>query len=92
MSFLIQTGEFVQILHSHNHWLTILSTSTGVKVFDSLNDYIPLMTKAQIACLLCTSKNKIEVKIMDVQKQVILTPERQDLANKSHLFNAGWKL
>ena len=41
-----------------------------VQVFDSLYSSIPIMAKAQIASLLCTEDNKIDVSIMDVQLQV----------------------
>ena len=77
MSFHIQTGEFLQIIHCNNHWFTISSVGVGhdgqprtVKVFDSMYDSVPNLGKAQIACLLCTSEDLIQVKIMDVQKQV----------------------
>lgn len=76
MSYAIQTGEFIQILHSaDNHWLTISTIGlkhSCVKVFDSLYDSIPMMVKAQIASLLCTEENKIEVSMMEVQRQVCL--------------------
>lgn len=73
MNFCIQRGNFVQILHSNNHWLTVSSIGLEhpkVKVFDSLYSSIPEMVKAQIACLLCTKESNIEVSIMDVQIQV----------------------
>ena len=41
-----------------------------VKVFDSLYLSLPTMAKAQIASLLCTEQNIIEVHIMDIQTQV----------------------
>ena len=39
MSFYIQTGAFVQILHSDGHWFTVSSSGGSiptVKVFDSM--------------------------------------------------------
>ena len=61
MSYRIQTKEFLQILHSSNHWLTISTIGVqhpSVQVYDSLYDSIPVMVKAQIASLLCTSSKK----------------------------------
>ena len=75
MSFAVQMGEFVQILHSlNNHWLTISSIGLqhhSIKVFDSLYNDIPMMVKAQIASILCTQEAKIEVNVMNVQTQVL---------------------
>ncbi len=74
MSFNVQPGEFLQILNtSHHHWLTI--STIGVQhpevcVFDSLYSCIPRMVQAQIATIMCTQNNSIEVKMMDVQQQV----------------------
>ena len=39
-------------------------------MFDSLYHFLPKLAKAQIANLLCTKQDKIEVHIMDVQMQV----------------------
>ena len=77
MSFEVQMGEFVQILHSlNNHWLAISNIGLqhhSIKVFDSLYTNIPMMVKAQIASILCTQEAKVEVDIMDVQTQVYNT-------------------
>ena len=74
MSYRIQTKEFLQILHSSNHWLMISTVGVqhpSFQVYDiSLYDSIPVMVKAQIASLLCTSSKKIDITIMDVQRQV----------------------
>ena len=74
MSFNIQTGEFLQILHtSQDHWLTVSTIGVQhpkVKVFDSLYHSVPALAKAQIASLLCTEQSNIEVHIIDVQTQV----------------------
>ena len=74
MSYDIQEGEFVQVINtSHGQWLTISTIGLKhpqVQVFDSLYSSIPIMAKAQIASLLCTEDNKIDVSIMDVQLQV----------------------
>ena len=74
MSFNVQRGEFLQILQtSQDHWLTVFTIGVQhprVKVFDSLYLSLPTMAKAQIASLLCTEQNIIEVHIMDIQTQV----------------------
>ncbi len=74
MSFEMQSGEFLQILHCNNHWFTVSSMgsnqTSAVNVFDSMYDSIPALGKAQIACLLKTSNDSILVNIMRVQKQV----------------------
>jgi hypothetical protein len=74
MSFDIQEGEFIQILHTgNNHWLTISTIGMKhpqVKVYDSVYDYLEKITEAQIATLLCTREETIEVHMMDVQIQV----------------------
>lgn len=74
MNFNVQPGEFLQILNtSHYHWLTISTIGVqhpGVYVFDSLYNSIPRMAQAQIATIMCTQNNTIEVKMMDVQQQV----------------------
>ena len=77
MSFHVQTGELLQIIHCNNHWLTVSSigdqaSQPSVKVYDSMYHSVPSLGKAQIACLLSTSEDFIRVKIMDVQKQVCI--------------------
>ena len=74
MGFTIESGEFLQILHSvGNHWLAIYGTGHDVKVYDSMYNFIPDQIKAQIACLMCTKESKIPVSIMDVTRQVKLS-------------------
>lgn len=74
MMFTSQTGEFLQIINTgHAHWITISSIGEHhpvIRVFDSLYDSIPTMAKVQIASLLQTQSNSIQVEVMDVQKQV----------------------
>ena len=73
MSFCIQNGKFLQILHSNGHWFTVCRESLSnvtVQVYDSLYSTVPTLGKAQIACLLNTPEEQIEVQIMDVQQQV----------------------
>ena len=63
----------MQIIHCNNHWFTIsskgVSQPSAVKVFDSMYCSVPTLGKAQIACLLHTSEDSIQVRIMDVKKQ-----------------------
>lgn len=75
---LSKNGGFLQILHSlSNHWLTVSGTGSKspIKVYDSLNSFIPNMIKCQIACLLCSENSPIEINIMDVKSQVQLITE-----------------
>ena len=72
-AFQIETSEFVQILHNgHDHWITISTFGADegeVFVYDSLYCSVSSSVKAQIACLLATKKEKIELKFIDVQMQ-----------------------
>lgn len=74
MNYKIAAGEFIQILHPvNNHWLIVANIGLkhpNVAVFDSLYETMPLMVQAQIACLLSTKEDTIEVCMMDVQRQV----------------------
>lgn len=73
LSFEVQTGDFLQILHANNHWLTVSTIACphpSVKVYDSLYKSVPMVAKSQIASLFCTSNKEVQVSIMDVQKQV----------------------
>ena len=78
MSFDIEPGEFVQILHNgHGHWLTISTVGNmhpQVQVYDSAYSCCPTICKAQIAALLATVQPSIELQYMDVQmRQVAMT-------------------
>lgn len=74
MQFNIHRGEFLQILSTQDHWVTVstigVQTPGKVQVFDSLYDIITDTVQAQIASILCTQKSSIEVEVMNVQKQV----------------------
>lgn len=76
MNFDIQTGEFIQILHTtDSHWLTVTTVGLehpNIHIFDSVYLSVPTMAKAQIASLLFTKLDTINVHIMKVQKQVRL--------------------
>ena len=72
MCFEIQMGKFVQILYSNSHWVTV-SCDGGdpiVEVFDSSYSVARDIVKAQIAALFFTQHSSIQVRSMDVQKQV----------------------
>ena len=76
MNFNIQTGEFVQILHTaEGHWLAISTLGLhhpDVNVYDSVYLTLPTLAKAQIASLLNTKETKINVHIMKLHMQVLL--------------------
>ena len=73
MNFDIETGEFIQILHTgQGHWMTVTTIGTKhpeVLVFDSLYACAPTLAKAQIASLLATQHPVITLKFVDVQMQ-----------------------
>ena len=79
MSFSIQTGEFLQIIDTtHHHWITIstigVQNPSEVRVYDSIYSSLPRMAQAEIACILFTQQCTINVKFMDVQRQVYNKP------------------
>ena len=74
MNFTIEFGEFIQIVHSLNHWVTIstLMQDLNISLYDSLySGGIPRLLQAQIACLMSTEHDDINVNVVDVQSQVI---------------------
>ena len=73
MNFTIQDGEFLQILHSVNHWVTISSIGLqhpNINLYDSNYLSIPTLLQAQMACLVCTEQEQVAVNVMTVQSQV----------------------
>ena len=75
MNFRIEFGEFIQILHSPlNNWVTIstLMQDSNIHLYDSLySGGIPWLLQAQIACLMSTEHDDINVNVVAVQSQVI---------------------
>ena len=72
-NFTILKGEFIQILHSPGHWLTVSTVGLAhphVAVFDSMYSTISTPVALQLASILCTSCKCIQLEFMDVQKQV----------------------
>ena len=73
MSFDIEPGEFVQILHNgHGYWLTISTVGNmhpQAQVYDSTYSCCPTICKAQIAALLATVQPSIELQYMNMQMQ-----------------------
>ena len=76
LSFEVQTGEFVQILHSGgNHWITISTVGTEhahVRVYDSLRGLLPDDTKKQIASLLFSQESEIILEYANNQVSILL--------------------
>ncbi len=67
-------GEFIQILFSPGHWLTISTmglTHPCVAVFDSKYSTVSTPVASQIASILRTSHQHIELQFMDIQQQVL---------------------
>ena len=73
MSFTVEAGEFVQILHNgKDHWVMISTIGLNhpeVAVYDSLYPSVPTTIKMQIATLLLTQQPAILLHNMDVQMQ-----------------------
>ncbi len=73
MSFEIQRGKSVQILHTgHGHWNTIAATGeepAHLQVYDSMHISLPTSEKVHIASILATSEPVITLDLMDVQMQ-----------------------
>ena len=56
MNFCVHNGEFLQILHSVRHWVTVSTIGLhhpNINLYDSLYSAIPTMLQSQIACLMC---------------------------------------
>ena len=72
LSFAPVRDDFVQILHSESHWVTVSTIGTQhptVRVYDSLYTSLPASTKVQIAALLQTEEKSIKLEWANVQKQ-----------------------
>ena len=71
LRFDVVREEMVQILHSGgNHWITvstIASTSSTVRVYDSLRTDLPLDTKKQIVAILHSPEEEIMLEYANVQ-------------------------
>ena len=76
MGFSIVKGPFIQILHDSDshHWLTISNLGSDeaevVQVYDSMFSYSSPSLRAQVACLLHTSKPSFVLNFVDIHKQV----------------------
>ena len=72
-NFIIQTGEFIQIINGgSNHWFTISTIGTKhpeVLSYDSLYTSIAEDVKMQISSLLCTIEKSIILKFVNTVKQ-----------------------
>jgi hypothetical protein len=71
LAFDVQTGEFVQILHSGgNHWITVSTVRMDcahIRVYDSLLGKLPDDAKKQIASLLMTEEKTITIEYANNQ-------------------------
>ena len=74
LSYNIMPSDFLQIINTgHQHWVTISTMGIefpGIKVYDSQNDFLPTLAKAQVACMMFSQVDTIKVKMMETQKQV----------------------
>ena len=75
MNYSIVESGFIQIIHdsSRNHWVTISNLDSSqpenVLVFDSMFCHGSPSMKAQVACLLHTSKSEFTLSFVNVHKQ-----------------------
>ncbi len=75
VNFRIPGREFLQILHSPiNHWVTVstidVQNPNTIKLFDSKFAAVTTSLKTQIAALLCTNNETIQVNVVDSHSQV----------------------
>lgn len=76
MSFEIQQGEFIQVLHDgHGHWLVVSGHigedgSQEIHVYDSMYPTVGTYTKKQIASIISSNEKEIKLKMINVQKQL----------------------
>ena len=73
-SFMIEAGEFIQILHNGvDHWVVVsnigVSRGSVVRVYDSKYQYLTTTTELQLASLLNTPEPEITLEFVDVKKQ-----------------------
>ena len=67
LSFAPVRDDFVQILHSESHWVTVSTIGAQhptVRVYDSLYTSLPASTKVQISALLQTEKKLIKLECL----------------------------
>ena len=71
--FSIESGEFVQILHTgHGHWHVISTIGRAhpeIDIFDSMYCFCSDHSKIQIASILTTKESAIKLRYIDVQMQ-----------------------
>ncbi len=81
LTFDVATDESVQILHSgNNHWVTISTVGTEhpkVNVYDNLYRELPFTTCEQVAVLLHTQKQEIELEFRNIQVGYIYTSQKK---------------
>ena len=73
-AFQVHSGEFVQIIHiRNNHWCVVSTVgceSGVVNVYDSLYTSVSDKTIHLIASMVSSSSSKLEIRMMDVAKQL----------------------
>ena len=71
-SFQVQPGEFIQIINSRGHWVTVSTIGTihsNIHVYDSLYSCANTYLKTQIACLLASEEPELQLSFMNVMMQ-----------------------
>ena len=71
LSYEVQTGEFVQIIHTgRGHWIAISTIGCGsaeVDVFDSMSPVISSSLQNQVASLLCSKSSIITLRYVQLE-------------------------
>ena len=71
-SFQVQPGEFIQIINSRGHWVTVSTIGTihpNIHVYDSLYSCANTYLKTQIACLLASEEPELQLSCMNMMMQ-----------------------
>ena len=71
-SFDVQPGEFIQIIKSRGHWVTVSMIGTihpNIHVYDSLYSCAGTYLKTQKACLLASEEPELQLSFMNMMMQ-----------------------
>ena len=72
LSFKVERGTFVQIIHSRNHWVCITNTGCNkgeMEVIDSMFDTLPQKAVNQVAAFVHSELPALNLKFLNTQRQ-----------------------
>ena len=72
LSFKVERGAFVQIIHSRNHWVCITNTACNkgeMEVIDSMFDTLPQKAVNQVAAFVHRELPALNLKFLNTQRQ-----------------------